>query len=316
MKAVYKNQTVEIIVKHHILEELHTYINQDKRYFIITDSIVHYYYAQYFHFLKNHIFFILTPGEASKSMDSVSQIIRQMLDKEISKTDYIIALGGGVIGDLAGFVASIYKRGIRYINIPTTLIAQVDSSIGGKVGVNFDGFKNQVGSIYHPTQVFIDPECLNTLSKEQYLSGLCEVMKYAILFDKEMFMSLFQMKKEVDYWINQSILYKIDVTTADEWDENTRQILNFGHTIGHAIEAKYGLSHGESIGYGMYFESHHPLVKSLLEKYGFDFSVSFEGLEEYIRQDKKINNQKIKKVKLIDIGYAILEEGTINEFFK
>ncbi|MDD4212582.1 MAG: 3-dehydroquinate synthase [Bacilli bacterium] len=315
MKAVYQHQTVDILVKEGILSRLLEHLDPHRRYFIITDQIVHHFYHDYLDQIQNHDVFIMMSGEEQKNMDSILQICKEMLTKNYDRSDCIIALGGGVVIDTAGFVASIYKRGIDYINIPTSLMAQVDSSIGGKVGINYLGYKNQLGSFYHPLKILIDPLVLSTLNKQEMTSGMCEVMKYAILFDCDMYDALLHHQYQLMELIRKCVLYKVEVTTTDERDVGKRQLLNFGHTIGHAIEAKYQLPHGISIAYGMYYESRRQDVLDLLLSYGLDFSISFDGLEEYILKDKKRIKDQIMQVKILDIGKAILVEGDIHDYF-
>jgi|SRR5690554_1242826 len=311
MKVKYKSKTVEIIFS----ENSSAHFANDARYFIITDQNVDKLYPNYFNFLNDKDYFVVTPGEESKSIEVVAKAINELLEKGYNRNDYIIAFGGGVIGDLAGFIASIYKRGIKYINVPTTLIAQVDSAIGGKVGINFLDFKNQIGSFYHPELVIINHNFLNSLPEIELISGKCEVLKYGALFDKELFEDLLNNDYNLKSLVKKCVEYKIDVTIEDEYDLGYRQILNFGHTIGHAIEAKYKLPHGISIGYGMYYESKMPIIKDALKKIGLSFSNVFTNLDEYILKDKKLKNNKIMMIKLKEIGKAYLEEGDISEYF-
>ncbi len=315
MKAIYRNQMVEITIESGINQHLERLLDFNRRYFVITDQVVHHLYQKIYQALPHYDVFIMTVGEEQKTMDTVLQICNELLLKNYDCHDCILALGGGVVGDVSGFVASIYKRGIEYIQVPTTLIAQVDSSIGGKVGINYAGYKNQLGTFYHPSHVIIDPSFLTTLSKNDLMSGMCEVMKYAILFDREMFDALLSHKYHLLDLIQKCVMYKVEVTTTDEFDQGKRQLLNFGHTIGHAIEAKFHLPHGHSIAYGMYLESPRPDILELLTSFGLDFSMTFTGLKEYILQDKKRNGQKITKVVILDIGQAILEEGDISDYF-
>ena len=315
MKAVYRDQTVEIHLKKGALDDLGIYLDLQKRYFIITDQTVHYFYNKVLEQFPKHDCFIMVSGEESKSIATVMQICQEMLDKKYTKDDVIITLGGGVVGDIGGFVASIYKRGIKYVNIPTTLIAQVDSSIGGKVGINYANYKNQIGAFYHPTHIIIDPNVLSTLSQQEMTSGMCEIIKYAVLFDKEMFISIKEHKYDLAELINKCIMYKVEITTTDEFDQDKRHLLNFGHTIGHAIEAKYHLPHGHSIAYGMYLESKNEDLRLLFESLGLDFMISFDRLKDYIIQDKKRFGDKIKKVRILEIGQAVLEEGKIDDYF-
>lgn len=311
MKVEYKSKTVEININSNIIEAL----DNRKRYFIITDENVYNIYQDYFSYLKNKDYFIIKPGEASKSLRVVEEAITELLSKDYNRNDTIIAFGGGVVGDIAGFIASIYKRGVNYIIVPTTLISQVDSAIGGKVGINYLGYKNQIGSFYHPNEILINPNFLKSLPKAEFTSGMCEVVKYAVLFDQQMFNDILTNNYDLNTIIKKCVEYKIKITLKDELDLKERQILNFGHTIGHAIEAKYKLSHGISIGYGMYFESKIESIKEVLVKLGLDFNNKFNGLSQYILKDKKRNNNKIMIVRVKDIGNAYLEEGDINEYF-
>ena len=169
--------------------------------------------------------------------------------------------------------------------------------------------------LYHPSLIICDPIFLETLDQENYLSGFCEIVKYAALFDKKMFHDIDNGNYELIDLIKKCIEYKIKITLEDEYDQNTRKLLNFGHTIGHAIEAKYHLPHGISIGYGMYLESRNEEIKNVLSKLGLDFSITFDGLSSFIKQDKKIENNKITIVRLIEIGNAYLEEGELSEYF-
>lgn len=314
MNIKYRNQNVKLILENNLLSKLSDFINPQAKYFLVTDDNVHRLYASFFSNIPNIKAYILPPGEDSKGMKNVEAIIGELLEHHFDKGDYLIAFGGGVIGDLTGFIASIYKRGIKYLNIPTTLISQVDSAIGGKVAVNFHGYKNQIGAIYHPELILVDPKVLTTLNQDEYLSGMGEVVKYAALFDENLFRMLENPPYQIEDVIKRCIELKVKLTLEDEFDENKRKLLNFGHTIGHAIEAKYHLPHGIAIGYGMYLESHNERIKQLLISLGFAFSQTFTGLSPFILQDKKLVNNKITKIKLIKIGEAILEEGDINEY--
>lgn len=314
MNIKYRNQNVKIVIEDNLLNNVESFLNSQVKYFLVTDDNVHRLYSSFFMGLPNVKTYILPPGEHSKSMNNVEAIISELLEHNYDKNDYLIAFGGGVIGDLTGFVAGIYKRGIKYINIPTTLISQVDSSIGGKVAVNYHGYKNQIGLIYHPELILIDPKVLTTLDHDEYLSGMGEVVKYAALFDETLFTALEQKQFLISDVIKRCIELKIVITLEDEFDEGKRKVLNFGHTIGHAIEAKYQLPHGIAIGYGMYLESKNERLKNLLINLGFNFTIKFDNLNEYILQDKKRNNNKITKIKLLKIGEAILEESDIDEY--
>lgn len=314
MIVKYQNRTVEINVQEKLLQNISSILDVNKRYFILTDETVFQLYHSLFHDFKNSFFYQIKPGEESKSIEVALVVIKLMLENNFDRSDTLIAFGGGVVGDLGGFIASLYKRGINYINIPTTLIAQVDSAFGGKVGVNYLNYKNQIGCFYHPSLILVDPTLIQTLTKIDFISGMCEVLKYAILFDKEMFYDIASNNYELLNIIERCIKYKINITLKDEYDNHERKLLNFGHTIGHAIEAKYHLPHGISIGYGMYLESKDERIKNALISLGLDFSTQFTDLSSYILKDKKISHQKITMVRIRDIGDAYIEEGDIYEY--
>lgn len=206
--------------------------------------------------------FRIPSGERAKSLATVERLIDRMVAMKMSREATAIALGGGVVGDVTGFAASIYLRGIRVVQVPTTLLAQVDSSVGGKTGVNHRSGKNLIGTFYQPRLVVVDPECLRTLPRREYSSGLYEALKYGVIRDPGLF-ALFEddlprilardpaMLEDLVY---RCLRIKAEVVEADEREGDLRRILNFGHTIGHGIEAALGyrkLRHGEAVGYGM-----------------------------------------------------------------
>ncbi|CEN32025.1 3-dehydroquinate synthase [Candidatus Westeberhardia cardiocondylae] len=207
---------------------------------------------------------ILPDGEKYKSLETLERVIYALLINNHGRDTVVIALGGGVIGDLAGFAASVYQRGIRFIQIPTTLLSQVDASIGGKTAVNHVLGKNMIGTFYQPSSVIIDIDCLKTLPEREFSAGLAEIIKYAIIFDSCFFNwlednleELFLLKyKAISYCIRRCCELKSDVVVADEYERNDKRVLlNFGHTYGHAIEAYTGYDgswlHGEAVSAGM-----------------------------------------------------------------
>ena len=199
-------------------------------------------------------FVVLPPGEKSKSLEVYHQAIQTLIEKGIKRNHLILAFGGGVIGDLAGFIASTLYRGVSYIQIPTTLLAQVDSSIGGKVGIDLKEGKNLIGSFYDPKFVFIDPSFLKTLSKREYNNGLAEMIKAGLIGDKKLYSYLLEHDKVTVTEITEAIQVKRNVVLIDPYDKKERMYLNFGHTFGHAIEKKHHYEtylHGEAISYGM-----------------------------------------------------------------
>ena len=199
-------------------------------------------------------------GEGSKSLEMLSKLFAEILDMGLTRTDLIVALGGGVVGDLAGFCASTLLRGIPFVQIPTTLLAQVDSSVGGKVAVNLPQGKNLVGSFYQPKLVIIDPNLLETLTNRVFCDGMAEVIKYGVILDEELFEKIESMPSRceimniIEHLICRSCDLKRVVVEDDELDTGGRMILNFGHTFGHAIEKKYNFkdyTHGEAVAAGM-----------------------------------------------------------------
>ena len=200
-------------------------------------------------------------GEVAKSFQVYGDLLATLLENGFSRKDLVIALGGGVVGDLAGFVASTYKRGCSFVSIPTTTLSQIDSSIGGKVAINLNGIKNCVGSFYHPQIVFVDTDTLKTLPQRHFYNGLVEALKAGCIRDAQLFELFKQHAAELavdspylEQIIIRSLLIKQDVVQQDEKEQHLRKILNYGHTIGHAIESLYNLKdyyHGECVANGM-----------------------------------------------------------------
>lgn len=203
----------------------------------------------------------LPPGEGSKAFKACSELIHRLLLLEVDRECGLVALGGGVVGDLTGFVASIYMRGIPYIQVPTTLLAQVDSSIGGKTGVDLEEGKNLIGTFHQPKGIFVDLSFLDTLPQEQIAEGLAEVIKYGLVEDPEIFslvesnpaLSRNQDTEAMEQIVTRCCAIKRSFVEMDQWDRGVRRILNFGHTVGHAVEAQsaYTISHGQAVSIGM-----------------------------------------------------------------
>ena len=201
------------------------------------------------------ITYTFSAGEESKNSDNLFQILNLLAENEFTRTDLLIALGGGVTGDITGFAAAIYLRGISYIQIPTSLLAMVDSSVGGKTAIDLAAGKNLVGAFYQPKMVLCDLDVLQTLPQETFCDGCAEIIKYGILYDEKLFDHLQEngLRFDREYVIPRCIELKRDVVKADEFDKNERQKLNLGHTIGHGIEkqSNYRISHGKSVAAGM-----------------------------------------------------------------
>ena len=247
----------DIIVERGLLIKAKEHINLNRRALIVTDTGVPASYSKTIaEQCKESVIFTVETGEASKSLDVFGQLLQTMLEHSFSRRDCVIAVGGGVVGDLSGFAASAYMRGIDFYNIPTTLLSQIDSSIGGKTAINFGGVKNIVGAFYQPKKVLIDPDLLKTLTKRQIANGLAEAIKMSLTSDKELF-ALFEnqdVENNLEEIIIRSLKIKKSVVEQDEKETGLRKILNFGHTIGHGIESSEGMSelyHGECVALGM-----------------------------------------------------------------
>lgn len=311
-------------------------IYKNKKIAIITDSNVEGLYGEkIISVLNKHDFqtktIVIEPGEKSKSLDSAKYIYEKLLDFEITRGDMIIAFGGGVVGDLAGFVASTLLRGIPFIQIPTSLLAQIDSSVGGKVAVNLPRGKNLVGSFYHPEAVFIDPDLLKTLDKRFLYDGMAEVIKYGCISDKELFKKLMVIENEKELLDNMEDIIKKcctvkrDIVQRDEKDTGERMLLNFGHTLGHAVEKNFSYktyTHGEGVAIGMYNITRRSveigitedrtddLIKKILTKYNLPYEmpdIEERKIIEAIGLDKKNKGNRMNIVLLKEIGNAFIE---------
>ncbi|HHX79605.1 MAG TPA: 3-dehydroquinate synthase [Acholeplasmataceae bacterium] len=323
MTVNYSNKIVKIQMGENLLSEIK--FPSFRKYLIITDENVgKLYLEQLLEKLPNALYRILPAGEESKSLGVVEELLEHLLVSSYTKGDVLIAFGGGVITDLVGFVASIYKRGMRFICIPTSLLAQVDSALGGKTGINFSAnnltYKNQIGTIYHPELVLVDPSYLKTLPEAELRSGMGEIIKYGLCFDPILFNSLFKDFKLSDL-IYRSLEIKAAITARDEFESGERMLLNYGHTVGHALESLSGfkLRHGEAVALGMLLETEDKLIQerleTLLAKFSFpEFRFSRSDLIAYLKQDKKIRMGKIKLPVLKAIGKLSLEEIELAEY--
>jgi 3-dehydroquinate synthase len=276
---------------------------------------------------------ILDQGEKAKSLSNFQSIINFLIDNKFDRSDGIIAIGGGVVGDISGFVSSAYLRGISFIQIPTTLLAQVDSSVGGKTAINIPAGKNLVGAFYNPKGVIIDTNVLHTLSSRELNAGLAEVIKYGLiqnkyllsLLEKNVAAILNRNHKIIEEVIFESIKTKAKIVTKDEKETGIRALLNFGHTFGHAIEAhgKYKkILHGEAVAKGMLIASKISMleglisvkellkIKNLLLSYHFDLSLNYHymDLKPFIFRDKKVQKGNLNLVLLKGISQGIISD--------
>lgn len=317
LDIIMKDKEYQVIIERGILNKASSVLGFDKKtskILIVTDDGIP---VQYVDTLKNNIIntnsnntvfvYTIKQGEESKSFINYSSILDYLIDNEFTRTDTVIALGGGVVGDLAGFVSATYMRGISFINIPTTLLSQVDSSIGGKTAIDKKGYKNLVGAFYPPEKVLIDPNVLATLDKRQFMAGLVEALKMGLTSDKDLYELIKtsnDIYKDIDIVIEKALRVKKDVVEKDPHEKHLRKILNFGHTIGHAIESsgKFNLLHGECVGIGLLYMVPSDLeeeIKAVLIKYNLptksdiENTISKEDLFKYISLDKKRSNKDI-----------------------
>ena len=307
------NSSYDVIIEKGVLNKASKYLNLNRKVLIVTDNnIPESYIETIIKQSKQAYLYKIKAGEISKNFDNFQSILSFMLEHNFSRNDVVVALGGGVVGDLAVFVASTYMRGIDFYNIPTTLLSQVDSSIGGKTAIDFKGFKNIVGSFYPPMCVLIDPNTLSTLDVRQLHSGLVESIKMALTCDASLFKLIENsddLMNDIEKIIYKSLLIKKNVVEQDEKESNIRRVLNFGHTLGHAIESysQYNLLHGECVGLGMLFFIDEKLKNrliSLLKKYDLPYKCDYEidKLLPLLSKDKKTEGNEINIVKVKEIG--------------
>ncbi len=295
------------------INNLSEYCHTDKKALIVTDSGVPFKYAEAVSKqFKNSFIKVIPQGEENKNFDTYKSLLEVLSENEFTRNDCVVAVGGGVVGDISGFTASTYMRGITFYNIPTTLLSQVDSSIGGKTAIDFYGYKNTVGAFYQPSAVVIDPDVLKTLSKRQFNNGLCESIKMGATSD----ITLFELiendiaENNIEEIIEKSLKIKKDVVEKDEKELGLRRVLNFGHTVGHAVESTTGLNdllHGECVALGMLSfssdEIRNRLIK-VLKRYNLptELPVSAEDILSALRHDKKATSNGVNAVFVNKIG--------------
>ncbi len=284
--------------------------------------------------------YLMNAGESSKSQKVFFDIQDYLLKNRFERSDLIIAFGGGVVGDMSGFVASTYLRGIDYLQVPTTLLSQVDSSVGGKTAINTRHGKNLIGSFYNPLKVIIDLSFLETLPEREYKAGLAEIIKYGLIKNKKLLDYLFANEIKIndkaldalEYIIYESVKTKAKIVSMDEKESGVRAILNFGHTFGHAIEAHHNYKsflHGEAVAIGMLmaaklsqFENHisekqFNFIEKLLNQYNLNYKLkkmTYKDFTKHIKQDKKVKSGKVRIVLLKRLSNAFVTEkfGQLN----
>lgn len=309
----------DITVERGVLAKACSHLNLSRKVLVVTDDGVPTQYAQCAsqQCLFSHIVTV-QQGEKSKSIGVYEQLLKAMLSLGFTRGDCVVAVGGGVVGDLAGFVAASYMRGVDFYNIPTTVLSQIDSSIGGKVAVNLGGIKNIVGAFYQPKKVLIDPDVLSTLPPRQISNGLSEAVKMALTSDAKLF-ELFETcdaLANIDEIITSSLNIKKNVVEQDEKETGLRKILNFGHSIGHGIESQLSsLYHGECVALGM-IPMCSPDVRArllkVLAKLSLPTTASFDAdkVVEAMTHDKKVSSGRLTAVFVENIGNYVMKDIT------
>lgn len=304
----------DIVLERGALAKVGELLKLDRRVLIVTDSGVPVVYAQAVaKQCKTPVILTIPQGEQSKQTDTWGLLLKTMVENNFTRTDCVVAVGGGVVGDLSGFAAACYMRGIDFYNIPTTVLSQVDSSIGGKTAVDFMGYKNLVGAFYPPKAVIIDTDTLKTLPARQISNGLCEAVKMALTSDKELF-KIFENNditdESLDDIIYRALLIKKAVVEEDEHECGLRKVLNFGHTLAHAIESLNDMKkyyHGECVAIGMLSMCSDEVKQRLLvvlKKLNLPtvLEESTDGLIEACKHDKKAFGDSITVVTVEEIG--------------
>lgn len=317
-----------IYAEKNILRKIGNFINLNRKVMIVTDYGVPKQYSDTLLKQCSEGYITrLASGESSKSFKGLETVLSQLLEKNFSRKDLVIALGGGVMGDLAGFAAATYMRGIDFVNIPTTTLSQIDSSVGGKTAININNVKNIAGAFYQPKAVFIDTAVLETLTERHYLNGLAEAVKVGMIADAELFtkferFSLNEIKANIEEIITDAVTVKKYVVEQDEKESGLRKILNFGHTLGHAIESSYNLSefyHGEAVAVGMMMITENEEIKERLKKVLTKLSLPTtakydkEKIFQTVSHDKKAYGNSISLIVVNNIGKAEITEIPITE---
>jgi 3-dehydroquinate synthase len=333
-----KNRTYPIHIGKNLLVKIGELVNGDKysKIFVLTDTIVAPLLLEKIvnNFSKEIQTIIILPGEKEKNIETLQYIWKQLIEKEADRKSLLINLGGGVIGDIGGLAAATYMRGMDFINIPTTILAQVDESVGGKTMIDFSGIKNIVGTFHQPVGVIIDVTTVKTLPKREVLSGFAEIIKHGLIKDKQYFEKVTSKhplefsEDEIVEIITQSCEIKAAIVQSDETESGSRKILNFGHTIGHAIEAlsletNKPLTHGEAISISMIAEAIISQSQGLLQEkevklieqslQNAELPINYKGLAiddilQKMKSDKKNAYGKINFTLLKEIGNPIYDQ--------
>ncbi|MBI2822440.1 MAG: 3-dehydroquinate synthase [Acidobacteria bacterium] len=326
------HRSYPVIVRHGISRRLPEMLEEaapSSRYFVVSDQNVWSHYSSLFPAGQDQYqVCAVAPGEISKSVDTLHLLWTFLLERQVERSHVVVAFGGGVVGDLAGFAAATVLRGIHLVQIPTTLLAQVDASIGGKTGINHPLGKNLLGAFYQPVAVLVDPDLLETLPQAEFQSGMYEVIKYALIEPNGLYDRLIDTewtrRSELASIIEACVRCKAEVVAADEKEGGRRMILNLGHTLGHAIEAAGGfqkLTHGQAVGWGMLFAASlsrglgicdgptEQAIARLVRRNGElpRLDCSSASLVDAMRHDKKVRDGKFTFVLPRGIGDVVIQ---------
>lgn len=319
------DRSYDITVSHGAIKHISELFALDRRVLVVTDDNVPAQYAKAVAGVSKepHIF-TLKHGESSKCPTSYLDILKLMVECGFDRHDCVVAVGGGVVGDLAGFAAATYMRGIDFYNVPTTLLSQVDSSVGGKTAIDFAGYKNIVGAFWQPKGVLIDPDVLETLDSRQFACGMSEIVKMFATSDGKMFGRLEDKTQSIpiEETITAALRIKMNVVEHDECEAGLRRVLNFGHTIGHAIESisaddPYPLLHGECVALGMLAITEGEVRRRLMHLlHRYDLPTAFRcdesRLREVLLHDKKAQDGNITVVLVDEIGSFSLKTENVD----
>ena len=336
--SIYLDQSFEA------LKEVFTLLDaSDRKVCIVTDSTVEKLYLQEVVMrlkscAKEVISYTFPAGEKSKTLDVIYDIYETLITARFDRKDLLVALGGGVVGDMTGYAAATYLRGIRFVQIPTTLLSMVDSSIGGKTGVDYKAYKNMIGAFHQPSAVYMNLSVLSTLTKDQYTSGMGEIVKHALIKDKTYYEWLKTHRDEIMEleptilldMIRQSLVIKKGVVERDPKERGERAMLNFGHTLGHAIEKRmnFTMLHGDCVAVGALAASYISYkrgylseaqlhdVKAILEAFSLPVSLPVMDTEEIIeitQSDKKMEAGQIQFILIEDLGKAFIDTTVTKE---
>lgn len=313
----------DIVLERGALGRADKYFNLDRSVLVVTDDGVPREYSETVASLcREAMILVLPQGEKSKNFDNYKKILEALVGADFTRSDCVVAVGGGVVGDMAGFAAASFMRGIDFYNIPTTVLSEVDSSIGGKTAIDFCGLKNIIGAFHQPKGVIVDVDTLSTLSDRMISNGLAEALKMAATHDKELF-DIFengQPLENLEEIIERSLRIKKSVVESDEKESGVRKVLNFGHTVGHAIESNTpSLYHGECVALGMLpmcSQSVRERLVSIFRKLNLPIETEcdYQRIIDAMRHDKKMSGDNISAVFVDEIGSFIIEKLPFDEF--